>query len=171
MPKKTSKKKSVSKSDDIVLDDFKNDDTGFSDDDLNEDDNFNDEEYFNTFEESDDCTINSMVDEDNDFFQNETDSNFDNNVEIKVVNKEDRITKNLLTNYELVRVLGERQKQLTLGAKPLVKNYGDLSYEEISILELKNKMLPYRIRRRINNSYEIWDIDELKFDHLLSRLE
>lgn len=171
MPKKTSKKKSVNKSDDIVLDDFNKDDTEFSDDELNEDDNFNDEEYFNTFEESDDCAINSMVEEDNDFFQNETDNNFDNDIEIKVVNKEDRITKNLLTNYELVRILGERQKQLTLGAKPLVKNYGDLSYEEISILELKNKMLPYRIRRRINNSYEIWDVEELKFDHLLSRLE
>ena len=171
MPKKTYKKKSVNRSDDIVLDDFNKDDTEFSDDELNEDDNFNDEEYFNTFEESDDCTINNMVEEDNEFFQNETDSNFDNDIEIKVVNKENRITKNLLTNYELVRILGERQKQLTLGAKPLVKNYGDLSYEEISILELKNKMLPYRIRRRINNSYEIWDVDELKFDHLLSRLE
>jgi DNA-directed RNA polymerase subunit K/omega len=166
------KKKSVKKSKEIELDDFNKVDNEFSDEELNEDgNNFNDEEYFNTFEESDDCLVNSMVEEDNDFFQNETDTNFDDNIEIKVLNKEDRITKNLLTNYELVRILGERQKQLTLGAKPLVKNYGDLSYEEISILELKNKMLPYKIRRKINNNYEIWDVDELKFHHLLSRLE
>ena len=172
MSKKTSKKKSVKKSKDIELDDFNKVDIEFSDEELNEDsNNFNDEEYFNTFEESDDCLVNSMVEEDNDFFQNDTDSNFDDNIEIKVLQKEDRITKNLLTNYELVRILGERQKQLTLGAKPLIKNYGDLSYEEISILELKNKMLPYKIRRKINNNYEIWDVDELKFDHLLSRLE
>ena len=176
MSKKTSKKKSVIKKSDkksknIELDDFVDNNDKFSDDEMNEDENYGDEEYFNSFDESDDCAVNSMVEEDNDFFQNDTDNNFDDNLTINVVNKEDRITKNLLTNYELVRILGERQKQLTLGAKPLIKNYGDLSYEEISILELKNNMLPFRIRRKINNVYEIWDVEELKFDHLLSRIE
>ena len=129
-----------------------------------------DEEYEKSFVDSDNCMVNNMVVEDEDFFENDNDENYDNYEEKKVVNPEDRISKNLLTNYELVRVLGERQKQLTLGAKPLVKNYGDLSYEEISILELKNGMLPFKIRRKIDNNYEIWDITELKFDHLLSRL-
>ena len=34
-----------------------------------------------------------------------------------------RISKNIITNFEAVRIIGERIKQLTMGAKPLVKNY------------------------------------------------
>ena len=158
---------------DLKIDDTKDSEIEIDDDfELDSDEelaNF-DEEYEKSFEESDNCMVNSMVEEDEQFFENDNDDNYDNYDEKKVVSPEDRISKNLLTNYELVRVLGERQKQLTLGAKPLVKNYGDLSYEEISILELKNGMLPFKIRRKINNNYEIWDITELKFDHLLSRL-
>ena len=162
----------MSKKKNIKIDDTKN---SIVDDDfeLDSDEEINilDEEYEKSFDDSDNCMINNMVEEDEDFFENDNDENYDNYEEKKkVVNPEDRISKNLLTNYELVRVLGERQKQLTLGAKPLVKNYGDLSYDEISILELKNGMLPFKIRRKINNNYEIWDITELKFDHLLSRL-
>lgn len=160
-----SKKKSKNNDDknSIEINDFN--DEFESDDDLEED-----ETFLNSFEDSDNCVVNSLVEEDNDFFENDNDDNFDDYKEKIIVNPEDRVSKNLLTIYELVRVLGERQKQLTLGAKPLVKNYGDLSYEEISILELKNGMLPFKIRRKINNNYEIWDITELKFDHLLSRL-
>ena len=161
MPKKKDLKIDDTKDSDIN-DDFELD----SDDEL---DNF-DDNYEKSFEESDNCMVNSMIEDDEQFFENENDDSYDNYNEKKIVSSEDRISKNLLTNYELVRVLGERQKQLTLGAKPLVKNYGDLSYEEISILELKNGMLPFKIRRKVNNNYEIWDITELKFDHLLSRL-
>jgi DNA-directed RNA polymerase subunit K/omega len=157
---------------DLKIDDTK--DSEFEDDfELVSDEELDnlDEEYEKSFEESDNCMVNSMVEEDNDFFDNDNEDNFDDYKEKKIVKPEDRVSKNLLTIYELVRILGERQKQLTLGAKPLVKNYGDLSYEEISILELKNGMLPFKIRRKINNNYEIWDITELKFDHLLSRLD
>ena len=161
MPKKKDLKIDDTKDSDIN-DDFELD----SDEEL---DNF-DDNYEKSFEESDNCMVNSMIEDDEQFFENENDDSYDNYNEKKIVSSEDRISKNLLTNYELVRVLGERQKQLTLGAKPLVKNYGDLSYEEISILELKNGMLPFKIRRKVNNNYEIWDITELKFDHLLSRL-
>lgn len=160
-----SKKKSKNNDDKNIIEINDFNDEFESDDDLEED-----ETFLNSFEDSDNCVVNSLVEEDNDFFENDNDDNFDDYKEKIIVNPEDRVSKNLLTIYELVRVLGERQKQLTLGAKPLVKNYGDLSYEEISILELKNGMLPFKIRRKINNNYEIWDITELKFDHLLSRL-
>lgn len=162
-----SKKKSIKSEneDNIEINDF--DEEFESDDEELEED----ESFLNSFDESDNCMVNSMVEEDNEFFDNDNEDNFDDYKEKKIVNPEDRVSKNLLTIYELVRILGERQKQLTLGAKPLVKNYGDLSYEEISILELKNGMLPFKIRRKINNNYEIWDITELKFDHLLSRLD
>ena len=68
----------------------------------------------------------------------------------------------------MVRILGERTKQLTLGAKPLIKNYQSLSYDKIAEEELKLNMIPYKIKRLLpNNKYEIWTLDELKKDHLL----
>ena len=71
----------------------------------------------------------------------------------------------------MVRILGERTKQLTMGAKPLVKNHESLTYEEIAEEELKLNMTPYKIKRRLpNGCYEIWTLDELYKDHLLTLL-
>ena len=58
-----------------------------------------------------------------------------------------------------------------MGAKPLVKNYTGLSYEKIAIEEIKKNMTPFKIKRPINNKYEIWKLDELKKDHLMIYLE
>ena len=88
-----------------------------------------------------------------------------------IVASEKRITKNYMTRYEMVRIIGERTKQLTMGAKPLIKNYKTLTYEQIAIEELKHNMIPYKIKRPINGKYEIWKISELKKDHLISYLE
>lgn len=85
------------------------------------------------------------------------------------VNKEDRITKNKLTMYEFVRIIGERTKQLTMGAKPLVKiskESNSLEYKELAIEELKYNMIPFKIKRLINGKYELWELSELKKDHL-----
>jgi len=72
----------------------------------------------------------------------------------------------------MVRIIGERTKQLTMGAKPLVKNFQDLSYEDIAIQELKLNMTPFRIKRPLpNNKVEIWDIKELDKKHLESFME
>lgn len=98
------------------------------------------------------------------------DNNKKENVQI-LLEKNDRISPNRLTKYEMVRILGERTKQLTLGAKPLIKNYQSLSYEQIAEEELKLNMTPYKIKRILpNKKYEIWSLDELKKDHLLSYL-
>lgn len=88
-----------------------------------------------------------------------------------IVAKEDRITKNKLTRYEFVRIIGERTKQLMMGAKPLIKvnqESEELSYNEIAIEELKLKMLPFKVKRPINNNFEIWKLDELDYSHLIS---
>jgi DNA-directed RNA polymerase subunit K/omega len=88
------------------------------------------------------------------------------------INKENRISNNRLTKYELVRILGERTNQLTMGAKPLVKNINGLSYEKIAEAELLLNMLPFKIKRPLpNGMFEIWSLDELYKDHLLSQLE
>lgn len=93
------------------------------------------------------------------------------NSKILLENK-NRISINRLTKYEMVRILGERTKQLTLGAKPLIKNYQSLTYEKIAEEELKLSMIPFKIKRYLpNNKYEIWSLNELNKTHLLSYLE
>jgi len=72
----------------------------------------------------------------------------------------------------MVRILGEREKQLTMGAKPLIKNYKGLTYDKIAEEELKLNMTPFKIRRPLpNGKYELWDIEELHKEHLFSLLE
>ena len=88
------------------------------------------------------------------------------------VSKENRVSLNRLTKYELVRILGERTNQLTMGAKPLVKNINGLSYDKIAESELLLNMIPFKIKRPLpNGMFEIWALDELYKDHLLSQLE
>ena len=88
--------------------------------------------------------------------------------ELTILNGKDRITNPRLTKYEMVRLLGERTKQLIMGAKPLIKNYQDYSYEEIAIQELKLNMIPFKVKRPLpDNKIEIWTIDELDKNHLV----
>jgi len=95
-----------------------------------------------------------------------------NNNNVEYVSKENRSTCNRLTKYELVRILGERTKQLNMGAKPMIKNYKTLSYERIAEEELKHNMIPFKIKRPLpNGKYEIWTLDELYKEHLLTLLE
>jgi len=97
-----------------------------------------------------------------------------NNLQIapEILAKEKRITRNKLTKYEMVRILGERIKQLTMGAKPLIKNIIGLSYDIIAEEELKLNMIPFKIKRPLpNGKVEIWTLDELDKSHLLSYLE
>jgi len=97
--------------------------------------------------------------------------------EIKLAEKNKRISKNQMTKYELVRILGERTAQLTKGAKPLIKQdkkTDKLSYKEIAIEEIKLNMIPLKIKRMVltNDSYqhEIWYVNELRKDHLMNIL-
>uniref|UniRef100_A0A6C0J674 DNA-directed RNA polymerase n=1 Tax=viral metagenome TaxID=1070528 RepID=A0A6C0J674_9ZZZZ len=88
---------------------------------------------------------------------------------MQIVDSKDRITKNKLTRYEFVRIMGERTKQLTMGAKPLIKinkESEDLEFHEIALEELKLNMLPFKIKRPVIDKYEIWKLSELKIDHL-----
>jgi len=121
----------------------------------------------NKISEVTNCNIENMIKNDDLFFDNERSIEIDEKKIKKLINTENRISKNLLTKYELVRIIGERTKQLKMGAKPLVKNYTGLSYEEISKQEIKNNMIPFKIKRPIGDKYEIWKLDELKKDHLM----
>jgi DNA-directed RNA polymerase subunit K/omega len=92
--------------------------------------------------------------------------------DVKYLSDKERISVNRLTRYEMVRILGERTKQITMGAKPLIKNSKNLTNEQIVNEEFKNNMIPFKIKRPLpNGKFEIWNLDELKKDHLLSLLE
>jgi DNA-directed RNA polymerase I, II, and III subunit RPABC2 len=81
------------------------------------------------------------------------------------VPKEDRISSQFLSKYERVRALGQRARQISLGAKILVKNI-DLTTKtplEIAKIELEHGILPFKIRRTLpNGDVEEWKISELK---------
>ena len=71
----------------------------------------------------------------------------------------------------MVRIIGERTKQLNMGAKPLVKNIQDIPYDKVAMEELKLNMIPFKIKRPLpNNKTEIWELNELDKSHLESLL-
>ena len=90
---------------------------------------------------------------------------------VTITDKSQRISKNKMTRYEFVRIIGERIKQLNMGAKPLIKQSAkseSFTNTEIAIEELKLNMMPFKIRRPVKDNYEIWSIDELDKKHLES---
>jgi len=83
-----------------------------------------------------------------------------------IVENSERITLPKLTKYEKVRLIGTRAKQISLGAKVMIKNTTGLSPIEIAKLELEHKMIPMKIKRILpNNKIEIWKLSELELDN------
>lgn len=118
-----------------------------------------------TSETEEDIKTNDLDDEDCDYDYNEI---YDEKKEEPsvVVNPEDRITLPKLTKYERVRLIGTRAKQISLGAKVMVKNTNGLSAIEIAKLELSFKMIPMKIERILpDNKIEIWKLSELELDN------
>jgi DNA-directed RNA polymerase subunit K/omega len=86
-----------------------------------------------------------------------------------IIDNDKRISKKKMTMYEFVRVIGERIKQLTNGAKSLIVQSPlseKFSYSEIAIEEFKHNMIPFKIRRPLKDHYEIWSLSELDKTHL-----
>ena len=151
----------------------KSDTEVFSDDDYESEDEIeylSDEEEVNNDENEDiidkDCLYNKLLKEDL-----EEEDNFEKIIKpepkYNILRGKDRISFPRMTRYEMVRIIGERTKQLTMGAKAFIKNKEDYSYEEIAVLELKNKLVPFKIMRSLpNGDKEEWSIDELSMEHL-----
>lgn len=96
----------------------------------------------------------------------ELDDNYDNE---NIRRGDDRISLNRMSRYEMVRIIGERLKQLTLGAKCFIKNKDDFDYETLAREELKVKLIPFKIIRYLpNNVKEEWSINELEIEHLFN---
>lgn len=82
----------------------------------------------------------------------------------EIVKSEDRITKPFMTVFERVRLLGDRAKQLSLGAKPMIKDLETMmNPKEIAKLELEKGVIPLIIERVLpNGKKERWRVNELK---------
>ena len=160
MPKKV---KGESDDEEFEIEDEQEEDNEDSDYESEEDDEANDVE--GNVKDDDD-------EEDDIFIDDGREIEITSEKEALYVSKENRVSLNRLTKYELVRILGERTNQLTMGAKPLVKNINGLSYDKIAESELLLNMIPFKIKRPLpNGMFEIWALDELYKDHLLSQLE
>ena len=133
-----------------------------------EEDDFKEEDL----KDENECVVEKAIEEDNEYFDNEDDIEVQPDTTVQYVKPGERISAPKLTKYEMVRILGERTKQLTMGAKPLVKNYQNLSYDKIAEEELKLNMIPFKIRRPLpNGKFELWYLEELSKSHLISLLE
>jgi DNA-directed RNA polymerase subunit K/omega len=74
-----------------------------------------------------------------------------------------RITKPVMTKYERVRIIGDRTKQLSLGAKPMIKGVENMDPKEVAKLELKKKVMPLIIIRPLpSGKKEKWRVSELE---------
>lgn len=73
-----------------------------------------------------------------------------------------RTTDPQMTHYERIRLLGIRTKQISMGAKVMVKYDGQLGATELAKYELNNKTTPLIIKRPLpDNTYELWKVSEL----------
>lgn len=113
-------------------------------------------------ENEDKCLYEYAEDDESDYDEEEVfDDDFDDGEDI--VKSEYRITKPILYNFERVRLIGDRAKQLALGAKPMIRNVTGLSAKQIAELELENNTIPFIIQRPLpNGKKERWTLKELQ---------
>ena len=97
----------------------------------------------------------------------------DNNTEIltsiedsskfyKEYNSEQNTISNILNKYERTKVIFERYQMIANGSKPFITNpekYDNIY--DIVLEELKQKKIPFIIKRKIGNKYEYWKLNDL----------
>lgn len=78
------------------------------------------------------------------------------------VPRHERTTTPYMTKYERARILGTRALQISMNAPVLVQLEGETDPLEIAGKELREKRVPFVVRRYMpDGSYEDWGIDEL----------
>jgi DNA-directed RNA polymerase subunit K/omega len=76
--------------------------------------------------------------------------------------KQTNISKPVLSKYERTKIIAERTQQLSNGSISFIKN--PESYNtiyEIAIEELKQKKIPFIIKRPVSNKFEYWKLSDL----------
>ena len=78
--------------------------------------------------------------------------------------KKNNITSVYLNKYEITKILSKRCEQLENGSTPLISNYEIYNnVYDIANQELKEKKIPFILKRFINNKYEYWKLNDLNF--------
>jgi DNA-directed RNA polymerases I, II, and III subunit RPABC2 len=115
-------------------------------------------------EETDnDSKLNAIDEDDEDNLEESKIVNYSNTLDETGQMKKKR-TNPYLTKYEKARIIGIRAQQIASGSIPLVESKGLVSPISIALKELKERKIPFIIRRKLpNNTYEDWTIEELKF--------
>jgi len=73
-----------------------------------------------------------------------------------------RITTRYMTKYERARILGTRALQISMNAPVMVELNGESDPLEIAMKELREKKIPFTVRRYLpDGSYEDWSVEEL----------
>ena len=82
--------------------------------------------------------------------------------QVKVVDRDKRITTPYMTKYERARVLGTRALQISMCAPIMVELENETDPLQIAMKELKARKIPLIIRRYLpDGTCEDWTIDEL----------
>ena len=93
--------------------------------------------------------------------------NYHNNIDI--LSNYEQIRKNnktpaKLTKYEKTKILGIRGEMLSMGAKPLVIFPKHVTrVEDIARIELKERKIPFIIRRKVTDGYDYWKLEDLSY--------
>tara|TARA_B110000503_G_C6907226_1_gene313143 strand:- start:234 stop:587 length:354 start_codon:yes stop_codon:yes gene_type:complete len=81
---------------------------------------------------------------------------------IENYDKNKNITKPILNKYEKTTVMIMRCEQINSGSLPYIKGFEKYNtIEEIVEEELKQKKIPFIIKRSIINSYDYWKLHEM----------
>lgn len=117
------------------------------------------------------CIYKNAAPDDNDEDEEaEFEDFFDNDkLEEQEVEPSQRKSKPFITKYEIVRLISDRAKSLSLAAKPMIKDVEGLSSKDIAKKELefaiqnKQRIFPLKIKRKMpDGKIEIWYVDELE---------
>ena len=94
--------------------------------------------------------------------------NFEDIEDINVFRKnyksllENNNTSKYLNKYEITKILSKRCEQLENGCLPLISEYEIYNnVYDIAYQELKDKKIPFILKRLINNKYEYFKLEDL----------
>lgn len=83
---------------------------------------------------------------------------------MKKYNPANNKTKNILSKYERVKIIGLRSEQLQRGADPYVEYDTTVPFNPRAIAdeEMRQRKLPFMLRRTLpDNSTEYWRLDDM----------
>ena len=78
-------------------------------------------------------------------------------------NKTPKKTVPFLNKFERSRLIGVRRQQLANGAQPKINTSGFNTINEIVDEELKQRKIPFILRRKVGSKYEYWKLEDLHY--------